>query len=145
MGYRSEVHSIIYGDPETMDALIAKEKLLGDQGIFKLFGEIQTYSMEGLSVTEFTRNRWVTMPDTNERQQVEVKFKLLSLYGSDWKWYDDFEDVKHWHKLLHQAEDMGLQYEHARIGEETDDMELETSGDAEYFLNISRTIDYDYG
>ena len=144
MGYRSEVHSIIYGDPELMDALIAKEKLAGDQGIFKLFGEASD-GLEGLTITEFTRRRWVKMPDTDEQTRVEVKFKLLSLYGSDRKWYDDFEDVKHWHKLLLEAEEMGLQYEHARIGEETEDMELETSGDAEYFLNISRTIDYDYG
>lgn len=141
MGYTSEVHGIIYGEPELVDALIAKERLAGDAGIFGMFDEDKA---EGLSIHEFTRTHYIKKPDSEEREKVEVKYKLLSLYGSSWKWYDDFDDVKHWHALLQEAEEMGLQYEHARCGEETDDNEIITSSDAEYFLSIERTISADY-
>lgn len=141
MGYTSEVHGIIYGEPEIMDALIAKERLAGDAGIFGMFHESPT---DGLSIHEFSRVRYIQKPDSQEHEKVEVKIKLLSLYGSSWKWYDDFKDVQHWDSLLHEAEEMGLEFEMARIGEEMDDMEISTSDNAEYFLNISRSIDADY-
>jgi hypothetical protein len=141
MGYTSEVHGIIYGEPEIMDALIAKERLAGDAGIFGMFDEAD---VDGLSIHELTRTRYIQKPDTQENERVEVKIKLLSLYGSSWKWYDDFKDVQHWEALMREAEEMGLEYEMARIGEERDDMEVSTSENAEYFLNISRSIDADF-
>ena len=107
----------------------------------------QEDKLEGLSIHEFTRTRYVTVKtedNQEKREQREVKFKLLSLYGSSWKWYDDFKDVQHWEQLLEEAEQMGLEYEFARCGEEMDDNETRYSDDADYLLNISRSIDADY-
>lgn len=140
MGYRSQVRSIIYGEPELVDALLAKEKLAGDKGIQAMFDGYFT-------VTETTRWIYQTKehPDgKTETERLEAPCKVIDLEGSDWKWYDDYSDVKHWNEILQEADGMGLHYEFVRVGEESGDIQEERSIDAEYLLNIYVSIEANY-
>ena len=140
MGYRSQVRSIIYGEPELVDALLAKEKLAGDKGIQHLFDGF-------ITVTDSLQRVYVPKQNTDgttESERIEVPMKVIDLEGSDWKWYDEYDDVKHWHALLTEAENMGLNYEFVRVGEESGDIEEDRSADADYLLNTYVSIEADY-
>ena len=52
------------------------------------------------------------------------------LYGADWKWYPDYEDVKAWNEMWDSMHDIkGISGYFCRVGEETDDVEQEEFGD----------------
>jgi len=52
------------------------------------------------------------------------------LYGSDWKWYPDYDDVKAWNELWEQMQDIeGISGYFVRVGEENDDIEEMQFGD----------------
>ena len=144
MGYRSDVQSIIYptaDNPELLEVfntLIAKEKLAGEQGVFGLFKD----DCLELKESSIRRSRRVGENEdgSGKYEYDDLEFPYLELVGDDWKWYDDYEDVQYWHKLLEEAEQLGLNYEFVRIGEERDDVVVEHGGDCEYFLDVSRSI-----
>jgi len=133
MGYRSSVRSCVYSDNvELFDAFIAGQKLseprlFEDGNWFKnnLKFEEQIYKdMEG---------------------KITQTIKILDMSCDDVKWYDDFDDVKSWTKLLASAEEQGLNYEFVRVGEESDDIEQEQGGEnVEHFLYPSTSIICDY-
>ena len=133
MGYRSSVRSCVYSDDvELFDAFIAGQKLseprlFEDGNWFKnnLKFEEQIYKdMEG---------------------KITQTIKILDMSCDDVKWYDDFDDVKSWTKLLASAEEQGLNYEFVRVGEESDDIEQEQGGEnVEHFLYPSTSIICDY-
>lgn len=115
MGYRSQVESIIYGEAEKIDLFLVKHKIL-DSTVFEHFKDD------------------IEIVDRDEQ-------KGIILSGSDWKWYDEYPDVKAWMELLPDAEAFGLQYEHVRVGEEQGDVEIETSSDPEWVLSTNTTIE----
>ena len=52
------------------------------------------------------------------------------LYGNDWKWYPDYEDVQAWNELWEQMQDIeGISGYFVRVGEENDDIEELQFGD----------------
>jgi hypothetical protein len=52
------------------------------------------------------------------------------LYGSDWKWYPDYEDVQAWNELWENMQDIeGISGYFVRVGEENDDIEEMQFGD----------------
>lgn len=128
MGYRSEVRSCIYGEPELLDSFIASRKLIDDV----VFSDKD----EG-----FKNDLKIISKELNYRKQT---IKILDLYGENWKWYDEYEYVKAWVKLLEEAELAGLSYEFMRVGEESGDIEYESGGDVEGFLYSSTQIVCDY-
>jgi hypothetical protein len=115
MGYRSQVESIIYGEAEKIDLFLVKHKIL-DSTAFEHFKDD------------------IRIVDRDEQ-------KGITLSGYDWKWYDEYPDVKAWMELLVDAEAFGLQYEHVRVGEESGDIETLSSAGAEWVLSVSTTID----
>jgi len=133
MGYRSEVRSCIYSDNhELFDAFISGQKLV-DNKVFssEWFGD-------SLEETK--------MEYKNTDGEVIQTIKILSLKGDDWKWYDDYSDVKAWHKLLSDAEDAGLNYEFCRVGEEDGDIQYDTGGsEVEHFIDTYTHINVAYG
>lgn len=140
MGYRSQVRSLIYGEPELIDTLLAKEKLAGEKGIQHMFDGFITVTETMTRVYTHTTN-----PDgTTESTPHETPMKVIDLEGTDWKWYDSYDDVKHWHALLAEADGLGLHYEFVRIGEETGDIETESSADAHYLLQVYTSIEASY-
>lgn len=122
MGYRSQVESIIYGEAEKIDLFLVKHKIL-DSTVFEHFkDDIRVVDRDS--------------PLGNYPPQ-----KGIVLSGYDWKWYDEYPDVKAWMELLVDAEAFGLQYEHVRVGEESGDIETLSSADPDWVLNVSTTID----
>jgi hypothetical protein len=133
MGYRSAVKSCIYSDDlELFDAFIAGQKLAEP----RLF-EDDNWFKNNIRFTE------VVYKDV---QGVIVQhIKILDMQCDDVKWYDDFEDVKGWTRLLANAEEQGLNYEFVRVGEESDDIESEYGGESvEHFLYPTTSISCEY-
>jgi hypothetical protein len=146
MGYRSQVRSLIYGDPNKLQALIVRHLLNGD-GPLKHFKDdltryrttLRTYDHEATAAQPQDANGGRTM--LYRYTQIEV----LDLSGDSWKWYPDYDDVKAWHALLQEAEEDGLAYEFLRIGEEAEDIEEQSHvpdeiDDGDRFLGVNREI-----
>jgi hypothetical protein len=104
MGYRSEVKSVIYGEPEAVDKFMA----LNVNALTKIkedFGN-QVRALKG-----------------NRR-----KFIYLDCEYS--KWYDEFDEVQRWHEFLELADTAGLNTEFVRVGEDSEgDIETDYRGD----------------
>jgi hypothetical protein len=105
MGYRSEVKSVIYGEPSDM----AKFK----EAVFDLYNQV---------VEDFgSQLRTLKMGDKRE---------LLYLDCDYAKWYDEFSDVQRWHEMLELAKEANLNTEFVRVGEDSEgDIEADYTGD----------------
>jgi hypothetical protein len=136
MGYRSRVRGCVYGDAEQVDLYIVKHKMqYGDKNVFEYFDtarEDKGVYHEGISFKE--KEAWTYTNDEGIEKTARPKYKIVDLEGSDWKWYEDYEDVKMWHKFMEEAEEFGLMYEFVRCGESTDDIEDLRSNENENFL-----------
>ena len=52
------------------------------------------------------------------------------LYGADWKWYPDYDDVKAWDELWESMQEIeGISGYFCRVGEELDDIEEKEFGE----------------
>lgn len=142
MGYRSQVRSCVYSDDaELFDAFIAGQKLVGNQVFNPSSSETNSGFAESLEFTEKEYTHTQPLADGRTKQV----YKILDLYGDDWKWYDSYPDVKAWDKFIHDAVDAGLNYEFVRVGEEDGDIESESGGEeVQYFLSTSTNIYCDY-
>ena len=70
---------------------------------------------------------WNSKPDADSFGWQNGKFIL---YGSDWKWYPDYEDVKAWNDLWHSMQEVeGISGYFVRVGESADDIEESQFGD----------------
>lgn len=137
MGYRSEVVGLVYGKESKVDEYLALHKIeYGDKSILDIFNvnpDPNDLWVEGISIVTRERNVLADPP----RQEM---CKYIKLYGADWKWYEDFEDVKTWHLFMQKAEEFGLDFEFARVGEDQEDTESEMSSNADYVLEIRTEI-----
>lgn len=121
MGYRSNVVALLYAPKDGFSSL----KLFIDEH-FPFDKE-----REGFNLTMF---------ETED-------LKGFKMEESDIKWYDSFSSVQKFYafveaykELLHGVP-MPWHYEFIRIGEETDDIEVEQTSDCYYLLAISRSIE----
>jgi len=135
MGYRSQVRSLIYGDPDKLQALVTKHMLEGGMAFADKSG-LRRYRM--------TRKVYTATDDHDGRayEWVDHEVEVLDLYGDDWKWYPDYPDVQEWERLLADAPEFDLSTEFVRIGEETEDIEQSShiADDGDSYLGISRQI-----
>jgi len=133
MGYRSQVRSCIYSeDAELFEAFISGRKLIDDQ----VFHDENWFN----DSLEYPEKIYKNM----EGELIQT-IKILALHGDDWKWYDEYEYVNAWHKLLKDAEVAGLNYEFVRVGEEDGDIQYECGGEnVEHFLSTYTSINVDY-
>lgn len=116
MGYRSEVKGLIYGSEQEMQVF--------KESCFDLYNQI--FEDFGDSVT-IEKNK---------------KYSFICLNLSYSKWYDDYDEVKHWKQLYDLAQQAELNTEFARVGEEWGDIEVDNSGDScEYYLEITQKVD----
>lgn len=123
MGYRSQVHSIIYGPTPEVMKLIVLEKLKSFS-VFEAFKEHIT---------------------VNKLDAREYDKTIITLDGEDWKWYESFDDIIAWNNFMADAEENPkLCVEFCRVGEEPDDIEIKYRGDAcEYYINVYSHINSD--
>ena len=125
MGYRSQVTAVIYGSDEALTAYMTKDKLEhGDDSVFVHFkGQLKRQTIA------FAKNT--------------VHALLLEL--NDVKWYEDYSDVKAWHRFMDASEAHDLSYEFIRIGEDYDDIQKEEGGDViEGLIYTTCSIEKDY-
>lgn len=122
MGYRSEVKSVIYGEPFKVDMFL-NEHEAEYRTIKNQFGE--TIRVMGSDFRKFI--------------YLDIDYC---------KWYDEFEDVQNWHAFLEAAESYGLCTEFVRVGESSEgDIEQIYGGDNNLqYLTPTVTIDvgFDY-
>jgi len=122
MGYRSEVVIIVYGDEENMVA-------------FK-----KTYDEAYAKLPELEQgwiNDCIKADDRNGFDDGRFTF-----VAEDVKWYEGYVHVDFFIELLEQVDDLGVNSEFIRIGEDNGDVETEyQGGDCEYYLGVTRMID----
>lgn len=127
MGYRSDVHALFY--------TTRKEEL----PLLKLFMD-ENYPKDLHDLEEIKSNRIYGY---------EMKYENV-------KWYSEYSDVKafdafktKYSALIDDQEGeeenkQGWCFEFIRIGEDTEDIECESSTDSVCVLSISRQIEFDY-
>ena len=119
MGYRSEVKSLVYGEPATM----AKFKSDNAELIEQLAEDY------GSDLTQVNNG----------------SYELIYLDCPYSKWYDSFSEVIRWENLLNLANEAELMTEFVRIGEEAGDIEQEYSQtECEYYLETVSTINANF-
>lgn len=122
MGYRSDVAIKIYGDVGVMVEFEAE------------------YVKRFLQLPELEQ-KWLNdifndIPEANGFMDDGFSF-----YVEQIKWYTDEIVVSFYDGLVEKAEELGLNVEFVRIGEEHDDNETRYEGeDVEYKIGISRSI-----
>lgn len=80
------------------------------------------------------------MPDRDKRTD-----KHLLYEWDDVKWYDSYDDVQFWTRMMKKCGESETVYcEFCRVGEEYDDIQMEYYGEVtELLVNVSRTIEVD--
>lgn len=130
MGYRSQVRALIYGPKDHLDAYIVQVRLIENKNrVFKDFSE---------SLTRYAAKVAVFSETTGTLVEQEVH--VLDLYGDNWKWYENYEDVQAWEAFMREAENNELNYEFVRIGEEANDIVIECSTQAAGFISVNSVI-----
>ncbi len=119
MGYRSEVKSLVYGEPAAMAKFIADNAEL-----------IEALEADfGKDLEKFDQD----------------KYTFLFLSSACYKWYDSYSEVKRWHNLLSLANEAELMTEFVRIGEEINDIEQDYSQtECEFYLSVDCVINANF-
>jgi len=118
MGYRSDVKALIY-PVSSEHSLIEYDKL-------KL-----------LMNTTFKHvlDSW-----GNESFSWDDKHRILVFNANSVKWYESYPEVDMFPKFLADVHELEYEYEFIRLGEEDDDVEEDSTGDAQGYMYVSRTI-----
>jgi hypothetical protein len=125
MGYRSDIHSIIYSyKPGKLDALIAAAHMKG----------VYDKSLDELVYR------------TQIKAHGSTVYSALYLKAESFKWYNEFPEVQSWYSLirLSQEEQFDLMYEFVRCGEDDTDTEYDTSDSHHSLLYVTRRIDTNF-
>lgn len=117
MGYRSEVKSVIYGEPFKVDMFLNEHEAEYNQVLEDFGGDI-----------------YIKGSDTRKFIYLDIDYV---------KWYDEYEEVQRWHDFLNLAEASGLCFEFVRVGESSEgDIEQIYGGDNNLqYLTPKVTID----
>jgi hypothetical protein len=116
MGYRSDVVCLIYGDTTNINNLLTKYKTTFDA---------------------FDDNIIIWNKITDEGNQSFIK-----LVGN-YKWYENYPDVKAWIELMNYIEGEGCEYEFYCVDEDYNDVETRSSENSLGFLSLRREITCD--
>lgn len=144
MGYRSDVVAVFYttSNPKNKEAHKRNEAKL------KLFVE-ENFPKEWVKPEWANKGEGLTMLENDTGTVYE--FKVSSV-----KWYESFEPVRKfdefWDKFVALADEGSDEDEEPpewacefiRLGEDDGDVETKSSDNAEYVLQVNRTIDRNY-
>jgi hypothetical protein len=122
MGYRSEVKALIY--PAS-----------GDQNLLQYEQLKVLMNTTFKDVYEAWGDEWFTWDD---------KHRVLKFSAESVKWYESYPDVAKFSPFLDEAHKLGYEYEFIRVGEDIDDIEDDSTGDAEGYLYVQRTIEVSF-
>jgi hypothetical protein len=127
MGYRSDVTALIYPDGGEHSALnYNKLKLLMNTTFKELFDE------------------WGGVREGSDGWEWNDDMLVLQFTATSVKWYDSFPEIQHFVKFLEEVRELEYQYEFIRLGEDTDDIEDDCTGDANNYLSVSRSIEVSF-
>lgn len=122
MGYRSDVQALVY--PANGDT-----NLLEYDKLKLLFGTTFADVFTAWGEDYFS---W------------DDKHRVLKFSANSVKWYDSFPEVGKLVSFLADVQELGYEFEFIRIGEEDDDIETDSTGDANGFMYVSRTIEVSF-
>jgi len=122
MGYRSDVKALIY-PVSSEHSLIEYDKL-------KL-----------LMNTTFKNvlDSW-----GNESFTWDDKHRILVFNANSVKWYESYPEVDMFPKFLADVHELEYEYEFIRLGEEDDDVEEDSTGDAQGYMYVNRSIEVSF-
>jgi hypothetical protein len=127
MGYRSDVTALIYPDGGEHSALnYNKLKLLMNTTFKELFDE------------------WGGEREFSDGWEWNDDVLVLQFTATSVKWYDSYPDVQRFVKFLGEVQELEYQYEFIRIGEDDTDIESDSTGDANHYLSVSRSIEVSF-
>jgi hypothetical protein len=69
------------------------------------------------------------------------RHRVLKFTAESIKWYDSYPDVARFTVFLTEVRDLEYEYEFIRIGEDMDDVEEDSTGDAENYMYVTRSIE----
>ena len=127
MGYRSEVTALVYpngGADSTVN--YNKLKLLMNTTFKELFDE------------------WGGEREFSDGWEWNDDVEVLQFTATSVKWYDSFPEVDRFVKFLGEVRELEYEYEFIRIGEDADDVEEDSTGDANSYLSVSRSIEVSF-
>ena len=122
MGYRSDVRALIY--PAN--------------------GDTNLLEYDKLKLLMNTTFKNVLDSWGNESFSWDDKHRVLMFSADSIKWYESFPEVALFPKFLAEVRDLEYEYEFIRIGEEDDDTETDSTGDANGFMYVERTIQVNF-
>jgi len=130
MGYRSHVVALIYPEADSK---------LEDQARYDQLKVLMATTFKDTIDGTHVADGFAGCMQWYDDERV-LKFDL-----PDVKWYDSYPDVIRFHAMLGQFESSdipGYCTEFVRIGEDSDDVVAERSGENnQYYLNVRRSID----
>jgi hypothetical protein len=119
MGYRSDVQALIY--PAN-----------GDTNLLE-YDKLKTLMNTTFKdVYDYWQDPYFTWNDEH---------RVLKFSANSVKWYDSYPEVQKFVKFLAEVRDLEYEYEFVRLGEEDDDLEEDSTGDAQGFMYVVRTIE----
>ncbi len=134
MGYRSQVACCISVDTVKTEGGDGKVVFTYDKAKFK--------EMVGfIKLTRF----WELWTRDSDQDALGWDNGYFILYGSGWKWYPDYEDVRAFHEMFNQLSDIeGISGYFMRVGEEHGDIEEDSFGDDPCydFFNSVQAMDF---
>ena len=127
MGYRSEVTALIYpagGEHNLLE--YDKLKLLMNTTFKELFDE------------------WGGEREFEDGWEWDDNHRVLQFIATSVKWYDSYPEVQRFVKFLEEVHELEYEYEFIRLGEEDDDVETDSTGDANGYLSVRRSIEVSF-
>lgn len=117
MGYRSQVACVISVDRIKTEGEGGQIRWTYDKAKFK--------EMIGFIKLSRFYELWHGTPDA-----FGWGYGTFILYGADWKWYPDYEDVRAFHDMFNALSDIeGISGYFMRVGEELGDVDEDSFGD----------------
>ena len=119
MGYRSDVMALVYP--------------AGGEHNLLNYDKLKTLMNTTFKdVLDFWSDDYFTWDD---------KHRVLKFAANSIKWYDSYPEVDRFTTFLAEVRELEYEYEFIRIGEDTDDIEDDSTGDSNGFLYVSRSIE----
>ena len=119
MGYRSDVKALIYPQGGEHNLLNYDKLKLLMNTTFK-------------DVMDYWEDPYFTWDD---------KHRVLVFDANSVKWYDSYPEIVRFIKFLQEVHELEYEYEFIRIGEDDNDIETDSTGDAQSYLCVRREIE----
>jgi hypothetical protein len=126
MGYRSQVACVISVDVERRE-IPNRTDANGEPKYEFIYDKDKFKQMIGfIKLSKF----WELWGNESNEDAIGWRNGKFIMYGADWKWYPDYEDVREFHKMFNQLGEIeGISGYFLRVGEELRDVEEEQFGD----------------